>query len=75
MILDQKKEIQDEERHSLAHSSRLSLLRTRSSTIAASTASRSYEMAGVIRDAEDTVDFEVSPLRRVYSGIGGRSHA
>ena len=75
MTLGQKKEMEEEERHSLSRSPRLSLLRTRSSTAAAPTASRSYEMTGVVQDAEDDVEIEISPLQRVYPGIGRRSQA
>ena len=32
-------------------------------------------MPDVIQDAEDDVELGVSPLRRVYPGIGGRSQA
>ena len=58
-----------------SHSSQHSLVRTRSPTSAASKAYPSHEMTGAIQDAEDDVEPDVFPPRRVDTEMGGRSEA
>lgn len=72
---DDQKQKMEEEGHSPSHSSQLSLIRTRNSAAAASTASRSFGMTGAVQDAEDDVELEASPPRRVDTEMGGRSQA
>ncbi len=71
---DQKKEL-EERGHSSSHASQLSLVRTRSSTVATLSASQDYEMTGALQDAEDDVEAEVTSPRRVDTEMGGRSQA
>lgn len=71
---DDQKERTHETRLSRSNSSHIRLVRTRDSMAVSSIASNSFEMSGGIQDAEDNVEPEIPPPRRVDTEMGGRSH-